>query len=231
MDAILLAAGKGTRMRPLTDDTPKPLLKVQDRPIMEWTLLNIAPLADRVIVVAKYLKSQIEDYMAAQTIMQDYVIVEQLPEPLGTGHAVQVCQPYLKSEHFLVLNGDDLYDPRALQRMAATAAAILTVERDDPTRFGVVVQNDSGYLQRLHEKPAEGIYTPPVKVNIGAYKMTTQIFDYGIQKSERGEYELTDYMTYLATQINVSVITTDFWQPVGNPDDLAHAQTITLPTL
>ena len=231
MDTILLAAGKGTRMRPLTNDTPKPLLKVQDRPIMEWTLRNVADISNRVIVVAKYLKDQIEEYMATQTIIEDYVIVEQLPKPLGTGHAVQVCQPHLKSDSFLVLNGDDLYDPRAITLMKATSAAILTVERDDPTRFGVVVQNDRGYLERLHEKPAAGIYTPPVKVNIGAYKMTTQIFEYDIQLSERGEYELTDYMTYLATQINVSVITTEFWQPVGNPDDLAHAQTIDIPKI
>ncbi|MEL6310247.1 MAG: nucleotidyltransferase family protein, partial [Chloroflexota bacterium] len=188
MDAILLAAGKGTRMRPLTDDTPKPLLKVQDRPIMEWTLLNVADLADRVIVVAKYLKEQIEDYMATQDIIEDYVIVEQLPKPLGTGHAVQVCKPHLKSDSFLVLNGDDLYDPRAIALMKATEAAILTVERDDPTRFGVIVQNERGYLDRLHEKPEAGIYTPPVKVNIGAYKMTTKIFDYDIQLSERVGY-------------------------------------------
>lgn len=230
MDAILLAAGKGTRMRPLTNDTPKPLLQVQGKPIMAWTLGNLAPLVDRVIVVAKYLKPQIEAYMQTQTLVSDYVIVEQLPEPLGTGHAVQVCRPHLKSDTFFVLNGDDLFDGQALARMKTLdSPALLAVEREDGSKYGVVVQNDAGYLARLHEKPAPGTYPAPVKVNIGAYKLTTQIFDYDIQPSARGEYELTDYLSYLATVRDVAVITTDFWQPVGNPDDLAYAQTIDIP--
>ena len=231
MDAILLAAGKGTRMRPLTDNTPKPLLEVQNRPIMAWTLLNLAPICDRVIIVAKYLKPQIEAYMAQQDIIPDYAIAEQLPEPLGTGHAVQVCRPLLKSDSFLVLNGDDLFDGPALAKMKDEEAAILTVERDDPSAYAAVIQNEQGYLEKLHEKPPVGMYPAPVKVNIGAYKLTTKIFDYDIQKSERGEYEITDYVSYLATQVNVAVITTDFWQPVGNPDDLDYAQTIKIPTV
>ncbi len=231
MDAIILAAGKGTRMRPLTDHTPKPLLEVQGRPIMAWTLSSLAPLVERVIIVAKYLKPQIEAYLAQQTIVTDTVIVEQLPEPLGTGHAVQVCEPHLTGDSFFVLNGDDLFDGRALAKMRDTEAAILAVERDDPTKYAAIIQNEAGYLERLHEKPPAGIYPPPVKVNIGAYKLTRQIFDYDIQKSERGEYELTDYVSYLATQTNVSVVTSDFWQPVGNPDDLATAQTVDIPTM
>jgi len=231
MDAILLAAGKGTRMRPLTNDTPKPLLKVQGQPIMAWTLRNLAPMCERVIVVAKYLKPQIEAYMAEQDIITDYAIAEQLPEPLGTGHAVQVCRPLLKSESFIVLNGDDLFDGRALAQMKDKEAAILAVERDDPTKYAAIIQNERGFLEKLHEKPPAGMYAAPVKVNIGAYKLTTKIFDYDIQKSERGEYEITDYVSYLAGQVDVSVITTDFWQPVGNPDDLDYAQTIDIPTV
>ncbi|MEO1289736.1 MAG: nucleotidyltransferase family protein [Chloroflexota bacterium] len=229
MDAILLAAGKGTRMRPLTNDTPKPLLEVQGKPIMSWTLENLAPICERVIVVAKYLKPQIEAYMAEQTIIEDYAIAEQLPEPLGTGHAVQVCQPLLKSDSFIVLNGDDLFDPVALAKMKDVPAAILGVERDDPTAYAAIITNEDGYLEKLHEKPPAGMYPPPVNVNIGAYKLTTQIFDYDIQKSARGEYEITDYVSYLATQVNVHVITAEFWQPVGNPDDLAYAQMIEIP--
>ena len=229
MDAIILAAGKGTRMRPLTDDKPKPLLEVQGRPILAWTLSAVAPICERVIVVAKYLKPQIEAYMKAQNIIRDYVIVEQLPEPLGTGHAVQVCREHLTGDSFLVLNGDDIFDARALAKMKDVPAAILAVERDDPTAYAAIVQNEWGYLERIHEKPPAGLYPPPVKVNIGAYKLTTQIFNYDIPKSARGEYEVTDYASYLATQLDVAVITTDFWQPVGNPRDLEVAQTIEIP--
>lgn len=229
MDAIVLAAGKGTRMRPLTNNTPKPLLEVQGRPILAWTLSMLAPICERVIVVAKYLKPQIEAYMAEQNIISDYAIAEQLPEPLGTGHAVQVCRPLLKSDSFIVMNGDDLFDGRALAKMKDEEAAILAIERDDPTAYGVIIQNERGYLDRLHEKPPAGMYPSPAKVNIGAYKLTTKIFDYDIQKSSRGEYEITDYVSYLAGQVDVAVITSDFWQPVGNPDDLEVAQTVEIP--
>lgn len=229
MDAIILAAGKGTRMRPLTNDTPKPLLIVQGRPILEWSLLSLAPLVERVIVVAKYLKPQIEAYMAEQTIISDYVIAEQLPEPLGTGHAVQVCQEHLTSDDFFVLNGDDLFDGNALAKMRDEPSAILAVKRDDPTAYAAIIQNEDGYVARLHEKPPAGMYPPPVKVNIGAYKLSTKIFDYDIQKSERGEYEITDYVSYLATQTNMRVVTSDFWQPVGNPADFDFAQTVDIP--
>jgi bifunctional UDP-N-acetylglucosamine pyrophosphorylase/glucosamine-1-phosphate N-acetyltransferase len=153
MDAIILAAGKGTRMRPLTNDTPKPLLIVQGRPILEWSLLSLAPLVERVIVVAKYLKPQIEAYMAQQDIIPDYVIAEQLPEPLGTGHAVQVCREYLTGDDFFVLNGDDIFDGHALAKMKDEPSAILAIERDDPTAYAAIIQNEDGYVSRLREKP------------------------------------------------------------------------------
>lgn len=225
MDAIILAGGKGTRMRPLTDDTPKPLLLVQGRPILEWSLYSLRPSADRVIVVAKYLKPQIEAYMAAQTVFEDWQIVEQLPEPLGTGHAVMCCQPYLKSETFLVINGDDLFGAKALSALSQVEAGVLAVEREEASLYGVLITDQSGRLTRIHEKPEPGTYPPPVKVNIGAYKLTRQIFDYDLPKSKRGEYELTDYVTYLASQANVQVVVSDFWLPIGNPADYDAAQT------
>lgn len=225
MDAIILAGGKGTRMRPLTDHTPKPLLPVQRRPILEWSLYSLRPSADRVIVVAKYLKPQIEAYMAAQTVFEDWQIVEQLPEPLGTGHAVMCCQPYLKSEAFLVINGDDLFGAKALSALSQVEAGVLAVERDDASLYGVLITDQTGRLTRIHEKPEPGTYPPPVRVNIGAYKLTRQIFDYDLPKSKRGEYELTDYVTYLASQTNVQVVVSDFWLPIGNPADYDAAQT------
>jgi bifunctional UDP-N-acetylglucosamine pyrophosphorylase/glucosamine-1-phosphate N-acetyltransferase len=225
MDGIILAGGKGTRMRPLTDTTPKPLLIVQGRPILEWSLLSLRPSIDRVLVVAKYLKEQIESYMAAQTLFDDYAIVEQLPEPLGTGHALQCCRPALHSDEFLVINGDDLFGSRALAALAAAPYGILTVERDDATKWGVVVANADGTVARLHEKPDKGLYPPPVQVNIGAYKLDQSIFAYDLPLSPRGEYEITDYISRLAADQPVSAVPCDFWFPIGNPDDLARAQT------
>lgn len=228
MDAIILAGGKGTRMRPLTKDTPKPLLEVQGRPILEWSLLNLRPVADRAIIVVNYLKEQIAAYMARQTIFEDYALVEQLPEPLGTGHALQCCRPELKSEDFIVINGDDLFSRRGIAALAAVPLGLLTVLRDDATQYGVAVTDEADKVLRLHEKPAAGTYPPPVRVNIGAYKFDQRIFDYDLPRSERGEYEITDYVSWLAERAPMRAIVTDFWEPVGKPQDLERAQTLDL---
>jgi bifunctional UDP-N-acetylglucosamine pyrophosphorylase/glucosamine-1-phosphate N-acetyltransferase len=226
MDAIVMAGGKGTRMMPLTAETPKPLLVVAGRPILEWSLLALRPSASRVIVVAKYLKPQIDAYMARQTVFSDYVVVEQNPEPLGTGHAVQVCADVLTGDRFLVMNGDDLFNAGAIARLAAEDAGLLAIAHDEPSRFGVVVTDADGRVLRLHEKPAPGTYPPPVRVNIGLYKLTSAVLGYDLPRSPRGEYELTDYVTRLAQETPVRMVETDFWFPIGDPAALAAAQAL-----
>jgi NDP-sugar pyrophosphorylase family protein len=230
MDGIILAGGKGTRMRPLTNTIPKPLLKVQNRPILEWSLLGLRPTVDHVLIVVQYLKEQIEEYMASQTIFSRYTLVEQLPEPMGTGHALQCCAPFLQSNEFLVHNGDDLFGSASLAKLASVPLGILTLPRDDQSRWGVVVTDESGRVQRLHEKPAEGTYPTPVMANIGAYKLDTRIFDYELPLSVRGEYEITDYVTYVAKNYTVQTITSDFWFPIGTPEELEAAQSLDIET-
>lgn len=231
MDGIILAGGKGTRMRPLTNDTPKPLLKVQGRPILEWSLMGLRPTVDHVIIVMKYLKEQIEAYMASQTIFESYSLVEQLPEPLGTGHALQCCEPHLRSQQFIVHNGDDFFGSRSLARLAEVPYGILTLPRHDQERWGVAVMNDDGKLVRLHEKPPAGTYPAPVQANIGAYKLDRRIFEYDLPISERGEYELTDYVTWLAERDGVEVVPAKFWFPIGTPPELQAAQDLDIHSL
>ena len=77
--------------------------------------MSLQGIVDHVLVVVGYLKEQIEAYMAEQTLFSQYTLVEQLPQPMGTGHAVQCCQPYLKSEDFLVINADDLYKQSSIE--------------------------------------------------------------------------------------------------------------------
>lgn len=226
MDAIILAGGKGTRMRPLTETTPKPLLLVQGRPILEWSLLGLQPTVNHVMIVVNYLKEQIIEYMETQTIFADYTIVEQLPKPLGTGHALQCCEPYLQSDDFIVHNGDDLFGARSIAVLAQKPLGILTLQADDGSSFGVAVTDEKGNLQRLHEKPPVGTYPSPMQVNIGAYKLDKRIFQHELALSERGEYELTDYITWLAQNHSVSLVPTDFWFPIGTPENLEAAQEI-----
>src|SRR6516225_2069344 len=116
MDAIILAAGLGTRLRPHTLTTPKPLLPVRGRPLLDWTLGALPTTVDRVLVVVNYLAEQIESYLGLQKHVRDWVAVRQ-EVPRGTGDAVRSCCDQIHSDQFVVLNGDDLYGAADLARL------------------------------------------------------------------------------------------------------------------
>src|SRR5467141_1695469 len=103
MDAVILAAGLGTRLRPHTLTTPKPLLPVRGRPILDWILGALPPSVDRVVVVVHYLSDQVEAYLRSQHWFSRFVTVFQ-ETPRGTGDALRQCRRQLASDHFLVLN-------------------------------------------------------------------------------------------------------------------------------
>ena len=228
MDGIILAGGAGTRMRPLTLSKPKPLLQLQDKPILAWSLMSLRGIVERVLVVVHYLQEQIADFMAAQRIFSDFQLVEQLPQPLGTGHALACCRGQLAGGHFLVMNGDDLYPAAALRALSQHDFAILSNRREDYERYGVVAQDEAGALLRIDEKPPRGRYISPAPCNAGAYKFTSDIFEYAPAKSARGEYEITDYVSAAARDRRVTVVDSPFWLPIGDPAALAAAQTVDL---
>src|ERR1700694_68360 len=105
MDAIILAAGLATRLRPHPLTTPKPLLPVRGRPILDWSLGALPKAVDRVLVVVNYLADQIEDYLRTQRHRAAWEVVRQ-EVPRGTGDALRSCRGKLRSDTFLVLNGD-----------------------------------------------------------------------------------------------------------------------------
>ncbi len=226
MDGIILAGGAGTRMRPLTLTTPKPLLSLQNRPILEWSLLSLRGIVDRVLIVVHYLKAQIADFMARQALFTDYRLVEQLPRPLGTGHALQCCRDCLKRDEFLVINGDDLFSRSALSQLSRQRYGILSAPRQDYERYGVIVKNVAGAFQSIDEKPPRDRYPAPAPCSIGAYKFRADIFDYALEKTARGEYEISDYMTAAACDEAVAVVDSPFWLPIGDPAALEAAQSV-----
>src|SRR5262249_4270793 len=100
MDAVLLCAGLGTRLRPHTLTTPKPLLPVRERPSLDWTLGSLPRDVARVIVVVHYLAEQIESYLQTQRHFSQWHAVPQ-GEPRGTGDALLRCRDAIQSERFL----------------------------------------------------------------------------------------------------------------------------------
>jgi bifunctional UDP-N-acetylglucosamine pyrophosphorylase/glucosamine-1-phosphate N-acetyltransferase len=224
MDAIILAAGLGTRLRPHTLTTPKPLLPVRGRPILDWTLGALPRSVDRVVVVVNYLAEQVEAYLGRQTHVRDWATVRQAV-PRGTGDALRSCREQVRSERFLVLNGDDLYGAADLAALAARPSGVLVYPVDDPPHWGIAFVKPDGTLEKLVEKPKlEGRHL----ANTGVYLFPRTVFDLPLTLSARGEYEITDYVTQLAARGPVSVVPAKFWLPIGNVEAWQKAQDVDL---
>lgn len=224
MDAVLLAAGLGTRLRPHTEKTPKPLLPVQGRPILDWTLGALPRSVDRVIVVTHYLAGQIDEYLRSQRHFQNWVTVPQ-GEPQGTGDAFRKCQPQIQSDKVLVINGDDLFGAADLAQLASCPAGLIVKEVQDPKRWGIAFLKKDGTLEKLLEKPD---LPPPQLANTGAYVFPRSVFEIEITRSPRGEYEITDYVTKLAAKTPFHVVRSTFWFPIGDEAAWNAAQTLEL---
>lgn len=212
MDAVLLAAGLGKRLRPHTETTPKPLLLVQSRPILDWTLGALPKSVDRVIVVTHYLAEQVDAYLGMQRHFKEWVTVPQ-GDPQGTGDAFRKCQPHIRSDKVLVLNGDDLFGAADLAKLAACSAGLIVQEVQDPKKWGIAFLKSDGTLEKLLEKPE---LPPPQLANTGAYVFPRSVFDIEITRSPRGEYEITDYVTKLAAREPFHVVRSTFWYPIGD---------------
>jgi bifunctional UDP-N-acetylglucosamine pyrophosphorylase/glucosamine-1-phosphate N-acetyltransferase len=224
MDAVLLAAGLGTRLRPHTLHTPKPLLPVRGRPILDWTLGALPKSVDRVVVVVHYLADKVEQYLREQKYFKEWAIVPQ-GEPRGTGDALRKCQEAIRSDKFLVINGDDLFGADDLATLAACPAGLLVTEVQDPKKFGIAFLKEDGTLEKLLEKPD---LPPPQLANTGAYVFPRDVFKIEIRLSPRGEYEITDYVSQLAKQQAFHVIRSTFWFPIGTEEAWKASQEMAL---
>lgn len=224
MQAVILAAGKSTRTYPLTVNTPKPMLKVLDKTIMEHNLDQLVGLVDEVIVIVGFQKDMIIDRFGASYKSLKLFYAEQ-KQQLGTGHALQTARDFLK-EKFIVLNGDDLYERIDLARMLEHDYAVLVREVDSVAkRFGaVVVEGDK--VKQLVEKPDTDISK---YANVGAYVFDPDIFSIELKKTERGEFEITDYVSALARMGKMEFeVVQGRWLPIGYPWNYLEANVAVL---
>ena len=227
MDAIILAAGLGTRLRPHTLTTPKPLLPVHARPILDWTLAALPSAVERVVVVTHYLAEQVEAYLRSQPWQPNWATVHQ-QTPRGTGDAFQSCRGKVTADRVLVLNGDDLYAATDLAALAETPAGLLVHPVDEPRKFGIVFTRPDGTLDRLVEKPP---LDGRQMANIGAYLFPRWAIDVELPLSPRGEYEITDAVSAVAARQPVHAVAARVWLPIGDEAAWRAADALDLGTL
>jgi len=221
MKAIIMAAGKSTRTYPLTLTKPKPLLPVANKPILAHQLDALHGIIDTAVIVVGYKKDMIiaafgDSY---QGIRLEYV---EQTEQRGTGHAVLQCAALI-NEPFLAMNGDDLYDPRDLARLAEKEQAALAMNVPDPRLYAAFELKNGDQVVRIVEKPKE-IFSN--LANIGAYKFTPRVFEIleNTKPSIRGEIEVTCAVQTLAEKGVFRVVECiGYWLPIGYPWHLLDA--------
>ncbi|OIO52277.1 hypothetical protein COY93_01875 [Candidatus Uhrbacteria bacterium CG_4_10_14_0_8_um_filter_58_22] len=217
--AVLMAAGRGRRLSPLTDDRPKPMVPVAGRPILEWSIDALPPEVEEVIIVVGYLKEQVTKHFGDRWHGRSirYVIQTELK---GTGHVVHVARPLL-DRRFLVLNGDDLYLPSDLRRLAGNELAALGLHLKDNGRFGLLTLDDDGYMTGVSRDEPQG---SGGLVNVGAYVIDRRFFDYDLVPIGDGsEFGLPHTISSMAQKERVRVTEAESWFPIGYPQDIEPA--------
>ncbi|MBU0898698.1 MAG: NTP transferase domain-containing protein [Nanoarchaeota archaeon] len=227
MQSVILAAGKSTRTYPLTLNKPKVLLPIANKPLLQHNLEQLKQLKQlgnvtEIIIVVGFEKEQIMKQFGNSFDGIPIRYVEQ-KEQLGTAHALIQAKEYI-SDSFIVMNGDDLYSHNDMERCIKSFekhdACVLAQQADNPERFGVYI-TDNGLVKDIVEKPKTFVSN---LINVGFYILNKSALDIKIDRSPRGEYEITDIIKKLAENGKVYCETVkDYWIPVGYPWNLLDA--------
>jgi dTDP-glucose pyrophosphorylase len=244
--AVILAAGKGTRMKELTNELPKPMLRVQGKPILEHILEGIIAAGIRdVFIVTGWRAEVIENHFGDGSKWKAHIAYGRQTVQDGTGKAPEVAREFVGSSPFILTYGDILVKPETYQQMIrrydeGEFSAVITVTRgEDVTKGGLNFFDAQFCLKRLVEKPTreqleqlrrDGWLRPgePVWYNAGIYIFRPSLFEFTakLQKSPRDEYELTDAVNaLLAARHKIAGLEIQGrWVDVRDPEVLASLE-------
>lgn len=212
MKAVILAAGKGTRMGKLTSTLPKPMLKAHGKPILEHIVEGLSAVGVQYVCVVTGWKAEIvEEYFGDGAAWNVAICYARQVVPDGTGKAPELAKDFVGEDSFLLTYGDILVRRETYQAMARRfagghfAGLLAVTQKEDVTKGGLSVFDEDFCLARLLEKPtasqirelrAQGWLKEgdPLYCNAGVYIFRPLVFEYTakLRKSPRGEYELTD---------------------------------------
>ena len=229
MKAVLLAAGKGKRLRPITLTIPKYLIPIANTNLLKRNIENISGSGvNEIILIVNYLKEKVVNYIKKANFKAEITTVEQ-KKPLGTADALRYAADLIKDDYFLLLYADILVTQENLHEfinrsLKIGVPSIATVKVNDPSRYGICKSRD-GVLESIVEKPNKYIGN---LANAGLYTLPKETFEY-IDKtplSPRKEYEITDTINIMikkGVRIRVYRIRGN-WVDVGTPENLLKAQ-------
>ena len=232
MKVIIPLAGKGTRLRPHTHITPKPMLKVAGKPVMSYVLDELKKLGnvEQVIYITGHLKEKVEEYARAEMDVASVFIEQKVQD--GTAGAIALAKEYV-NQPVLIIFVDTIFDADLTKVKSVDADGIIWVkEVEDYQRFGVVVTDKDGNMTKIVEKPDTPISK---RANIGLYyvknwKLLYEGIEWTLkQPKNKGEYYLTDAFQYMIDKgAKIKVIDVEGWYDAGKLDTLLETNKIVL---
>ena len=220
MKAIILAAGEGTRLRPLTDKTQKVMVELAGKPIVQHTIENLPGEIDEIIFIVNHKKEQIVDYFGDSFNGKKVSYVHQ--DVLdGSGGAVDRCKNLIASK-FLVLMGDSIYSKKDIEKCLDHENSILVIEEQGPVAGGNVMIDEQNRLKSIKE----GLHEGKVLINTGLYVISPKYFDYEMVEWKQGEYGLPQTLVKMSKDYEVKIEFTDNWIQINNIEDLKEAEKI-----
>jgi NDP-sugar pyrophosphorylase family protein len=224
MQAVILAAGEGTRMRPLTYKKPKPLVKLAGKTLIEHTIKAIPEEVDELIIVVGYLKEQIIDFLGNDYRGRKINYITQ-KQPLGTGHALHQCRPLL-GNRFIVMPSDDLFAPRDIEKCLKHKRVMMVKAVEGKFKGGDIEFDKHGSLISINE----GVHEKAKSyVNTAFYILTKEFFDYKLVRltdRDNEEYGLPQTMVRMAKDYPVAIEEANFWFKIDSLETLKEAEMI-----
>ncbi len=213
MKAVILAAGKGARMGDLTLNTPKPMLQIRGKNLLEYKIEALPSVVDEVILVIGYLGNKIRAHFGNSYDGRKITYIE--AEPLGTAYALWQAA-HLLTEHFILMYGDDLYAPKDLEECIKYEQSCLVAEIPGPMSGGKMIVKDDFVVDIQ-----EGIYKEGGLISAGAFLFSPVIFKYPMQKIPgREEYGLPPTVVQAIHEMPMKIIHATHWKQISTPQDL-----------
>jgi glucose-1-phosphate thymidylyltransferase len=232
MKVIIPLAGKGTRLRPHTHVTPKPMLRIAGKPVMAYILDDLRRLGtvEQVIYITGHLKEKVEEYARSAYDFPSVFIEQEVQD--GTAGAVALARPYV-DQPVLIIFVDTIFETDLSVITRTDADGIIwTKEVEDYQRFGVVVTDADGHMTKIIEKPKTPISK---RANIGLYymrnwKLLYEGIDHVLKSPKnQGEFYLTDAFQYMIDEgARIKVIDVEGWYDAGKLDTLLATNRVIL---
>jgi len=214
MKCVILAAGEGKRMHPLTYTTPKVMLPIANKPLLEWNLINAieAGLKEFIFIIS-YKSEMVRNHFGNGEKWNIKIEYINQGKPLGTAHAIGMAEKF--TDKFIVLSGDTIFGTQDIKKILKKTNTMGLIEVENPKEYGIV-ETKNKKIVKIYEKMEEPFTNI---INTGIYHFNKDIFDYiqKTQKSPRGEYEITDSINLFLIENNMEGITLKEWRDVVYP--------------